>query len=91
MALPGINIPDDRVFRWVSQFDDAILEYAITRTSAKVSRGLLSKQSETVGRYVTGLLVDETAARRSTTAEETLGSTNLQKGEHEKAAVATFA
>jgi len=39
MALPGVSVPEDRqLFLWARQFDDNLIEHAITRTSIKVRR-----------------------------------------------------
>ena len=59
VLLPDCPVPEDRQLgRWVSQFSEDEIEYAMGRTGHKHRQGSFSSAEQTC-RYLTGVLINE--------------------------------
>jgi hypothetical protein len=53
---------DDQIYRWVSRFDDAVLEHGLNRLRVKILKREIT-QSDSAGRYLTAVLIAESQRR----------------------------
>lgn len=54
-----IECPEDgQIYRWVSRFDDTLIEHGLNRLRTKILRGEI-KTADSAGRYLTGVLCAE--------------------------------
>ena len=57
--------PDSQIWRWVSRFDDSVLEHGLGRLRSKMLQGDI-KTADSAGRYLTAVLCAEMQRRRDT-------------------------
>jgi len=68
LMLPGCAAPDEyQLARWISQFSEIELEYAIGRSQRKFARTGMPEDAAEVFRYCTGVLVNERRQREALT------------------------
>jgi hypothetical protein len=55
---------DDQIWRWVSKYDDTVLEHGLMRLQSKVVQGKIT-DSDSAGRFLTAVFSSETRRRQS--------------------------
>jgi hypothetical protein len=54
--------PDSQIYRWISRFNDAILEHGLTRLRTKILQGSIT-DADSAGRFLTAVFSAETQRR----------------------------